>query len=40
MFSGKEIAHVDDLHSFTVEMPAHHGMSLLVERPIAVDPAD
>ncbi len=25
MFSGKEIAHVDDLHSFTVEMPAHHG---------------
>jgi hypothetical protein len=22
---------VDDLHSFTVELPAHHGMSLLVE---------
>jgi trehalose synthase len=31
MFSGKEIAHVDDLHSFPVEMPAHHGMCLLVE---------
>ncbi|MDZ7884203.1 MAG: maltose alpha-D-glucosyltransferase [Mycobacterium sp.] len=40
MFSGKEIAHVDDLHSFTVEMPAHHGMSLLVERPVTEDPAD
>jgi len=40
MFSGKEVAHVDDLHSFTVEMPAHHGMSLLVERPVADDPAD
>lgn len=31
MFSGKVIAAVDDLHSFAVEMPAHHGMSLLVE---------
>ncbi|MGH3581099.1 MAG: maltose alpha-D-glucosyltransferase, partial [Mycobacterium sp.] len=31
MFSGKVIAAVDDLHSFGVEMPAHHGMSLLVE---------
>ncbi|CAM3276117.1 maltose alpha-D-glucosyltransferase [Mycobacterium frederiksbergense] len=40
MFSGKEIGHVDDLHSFTVEMPAHHGMSLLVEGPVAEDPAD
>lgn len=40
MFSGKEIAHVDDLHSFTVEMPAHHGMSLLVERPPVADAED
>jgi trehalose synthase len=34
MFTGKPIATVDDLHSFSVEMPAHHGMSLLVEAPI------
>lgn len=34
MFTGKSIAHVDDLHSFAVEMPAHHGMSLLVEAPV------
>lgn len=40
MFSGKEIAHVDDLHSFAVEMPAHHGMSLLVERLAVEDSAD
>ncbi|MGK2855536.1 MAG: maltose alpha-D-glucosyltransferase, partial [Microbacteriaceae bacterium] len=33
MFSGKIIAHVDDLHSFPVEMTAHHGMCLLVEAP-------
>jgi hypothetical protein len=31
MFTGKSLATVDDLHSFAVEMPAHHGMSLLVE---------
>jgi hypothetical protein len=31
MFTGREFTHVDDLHSFSVEMPAHHGMSLLVE---------
>ncbi len=31
MFSGKVIGVVDDLHSFAAEMPAHHGMSLLVE---------
>jgi hypothetical protein len=31
MFTGHVFATVDDLHSFTVEMPAHHGMSLLVE---------
>ncbi|MCV7073986.1 maltose alpha-D-glucosyltransferase [Mycobacterium rufum] len=31
MFSGNEIATVDDLHSFAVEMPTLHGMSLLVE---------
>ncbi|CAN5567806.1 maltose alpha-D-glucosyltransferase [soil metagenome] len=33
MFTGKGCATVDDLHSFAVEMPAHHGMSLLVEAP-------
>jgi trehalose synthase len=33
MFSGKPFATVDDLFSFAVEMPAHHGMSLLVEAP-------
>lgn len=34
MFTGKAFATVDDLHSFAVEMPAHHGMSLLVEAPV------
>ncbi|BBY85568.1 maltose alpha-D-glucosyltransferase [Mycolicibacterium tokaiense] len=34
MFTGSPIASVDDLHSFAVEMPAHHGMSLLVEAPL------
>ncbi|WP_197379211.1 maltose alpha-D-glucosyltransferase [Mycolicibacterium mengxianglii] len=34
MFTGKPIATVDDLFSFGVEMPAHHGMSLLVEAPV------
>jgi len=33
MFSGKHVAAVDDLSSFAVDMPAHHGMSLLVEAP-------
>ncbi len=33
MFTGKALTTVDDLHSFSVEMPAHHGMSLLVEAP-------
>jgi trehalose synthase len=33
MFTGTPIGVVDDLHSFTVEMPRHHGMSLLVEAP-------
>ncbi|MCW2527486.1 MAG: trehalose synthase [Pseudonocardiales bacterium] len=37
MFTGKVFASVDDLHSFTVEMPAHHGMSLLVEAPAPDD---
>ncbi|AHC27719.1 MULTISPECIES: maltose alpha-D-glucosyltransferase [Mycobacteriaceae] len=37
MFSGKTVAHVDDLHSFPVEMPPHHGMSLLVELPLTAD---
>ncbi|WP_018601881.1 maltose alpha-D-glucosyltransferase [Mycobacterium sp. 155] len=31
MFTGKTLATVDDLHSFAIEMPAHHGMSLLVD---------
>lgn len=31
MFTGKALATVDDLHSFAIEMPAHHGMSLLVD---------
>ena len=35
MFTGRSIATVDDLHSFSVEMPAHHGMSLLVRTSIA-----
>ena len=33
MFTGKALATVDDLHSFAVEMPAHHGMALLIELP-------
>ena len=33
MFTGKPLATVDDLHSFAVEMPAHHGMALLVRTP-------
>lgn len=33
MFTGESVGTVDDLHSFAVEMPAHHGMSLLVEAP-------
>ena len=31
MFSGAVLATVDDLHSFAVDLPPHHGMSLLVE---------
>ena len=31
MFTGKTVGTVDDLHSFAVEMPRHHGMALLVE---------
>jgi trehalose synthase len=34
MFTGTQLATVDDLHSFAVEMPPHHGMSLLVEAAI------
>ncbi len=37
MFSGHEIATVDDLHSFATEMPPLHGMSLLVEVPAAAE---
>jgi hypothetical protein len=33
MFSGNHVGAVDDLHSFAVELPPHHGMSLLVEAP-------
>ena len=35
MFTGDPVATVDDLHSFAVEMPPHHGMSLLVQAPAA-----
>jgi trehalose synthase len=31
MFSGADVATVDDLCSFPLEMPPHHGMALLVE---------
>ena len=37
MFSGNHLATVDDLFSFSVEMPAHHGMALLVEAPVSED---
>jgi trehalose synthase len=30
MFSGDHVAVIDDLHSFAVHLPPHHGMSLLV----------
>jgi trehalose synthase len=33
MFTGNHVGDVDDLHSFAVELPPHHGMSLLVEAP-------
>ena len=32
MFTGAALATVDDLYSFTIELSAHQGMSLLVER--------
>jgi trehalose synthase len=31
MFSGHHVAVIDDLHSFAVHLPPHHGMALLVE---------
>jgi trehalose synthase len=31
MFTGRSLGDIDDLHSFTVEMAEHQGMSLLVE---------
>ena len=41
MFSGHQMATVDDLFSFSVEMPAHHGMSLLVDAPVSTpEPTD
>jgi hypothetical protein len=33
MFDGKDFATVDNLYSLFVEVPPHHGMSLLVEAP-------
>ena len=35
MFSGAPFGTVDDLQSFGVELPPHHGMSLLVSAPAA-----
>ena len=35
MFTGAEVGVVDDLNSFAMELPPHHGASLLVEVPIA-----
>jgi hypothetical protein len=40
MFTGKTVGTVDDLHSFAVEMPPHHGMSLLVEAEAEADASD
>ncbi len=37
MFTGGPLATVDDLHSFAVELPALHGMSLLVESPVEAE---
>lgn len=34
MFTGKPVDTVDDLHSFTVELPALYGMSLVVEADV------
>jgi hypothetical protein len=31
-FTGNEVATIDDLHSFAVDMPPHHGMCLIVEQ--------
>jgi trehalose synthase len=33
MFDGKDFATVDNLYSFVIEMPPHHGLSLLVTAP-------
>jgi hypothetical protein len=33
MFANEPLGTVDDLQSFAVELPAHHGMSLLVRTP-------
>lgn len=38
MFTGEDVGAVDDLNSFAIELPPHHGASLLVEH--AVDEAD
>ncbi|MGZ8802671.1 MAG: maltose alpha-D-glucosyltransferase, partial [Mycobacterium sp.] len=37
MFTGTELATVDDLHSFAVELTPLHGMALLVESQVDVD---
>lgn len=39
MFTGTELATVDDLHSFAVELTPLHGMSLLVETEVE-EPGD
>jgi trehalose synthase len=33
MFTGEEVGVVDNLNSFAMELPPHHGASLLVEQP-------
>ena len=34
MFTGDDVGVVDDLNSFAIGLPPHHGASLLVEQPI------
>ncbi|MGV9803759.1 maltose alpha-D-glucosyltransferase [Mycobacterium sp. NPDC003449] len=40
MFTGDPVATVDDLYSFAIELPAHHGMSLLVEEAVVEEDRD
>jgi hypothetical protein len=39
MFSGEEVAVVDDLHSFSIAIEGHDGRGLLVSRPEAETPS-